>query len=170
MYTKKICMLGTSGVGKTSLVSKFVHSIFSDQYLTTVGVKIDKKIVLVDDKEVMLMVWDLAGDDDFQRLQTSLLRSTSGYLLVADGTRPITLDMAVDLQQRVTAAIGPVPFEFLINKVDDVEKWRLGNERIAKLTAKGWSPTRTSAKTGHGVEEAFLRLAKSMLAPPQSRA
>jgi small GTP-binding protein len=68
MIQKKVCMLGTSGVGKTSLVAKFVHSIFSDKYLTTVGVKIDKKTVTVDGNEVMLMIWDLAGDDDYQRL------------------------------------------------------------------------------------------------------
>src|SRR2546421_781201 len=54
MIQKKVCMIGTSGVGKTSLVAKFVHSIFSDKYLTTVGVKIDKKTVAVDGNEVML--------------------------------------------------------------------------------------------------------------------
>ena len=48
MTQKKVCMVGTSGVGKTSLVAKFVRSIFSDKYLTTVGVKIDKKTVTVD--------------------------------------------------------------------------------------------------------------------------
>jgi len=94
MIQKKVCMIGTSGVGKTSLVVKFVHSIFSEKYLTTVGVKIDKKTVAVDGNEIMLMIWDLAGDDDYQRLQTSYLRGTSGYLLVADGTRLITLDRA----------------------------------------------------------------------------
>ena len=87
MIQKKVCMIGASGVGKTSLVAKFVHSIFSEKYLTTVGVKIDKKTVKVGDDDVMLMLWDLAGDDDFQRLQTSYLRGTSGFLLVADGTR-----------------------------------------------------------------------------------
>jgi len=98
MIQKKVCMVGTSGVGKTSLVAKFVHSMFSDKYLTTVGVKIDKKTVAVDGNEVMLMIWDLAGDDDYQRLQTSYLRGTSGYLLVADGTRQITLDQAIEIQ------------------------------------------------------------------------
>jgi len=57
MIQKKVCMVGTSGVGKTSLVAKSVHRIFSDKYLTTVGVKIDKKTVAVDGNEVMLMIW-----------------------------------------------------------------------------------------------------------------
>src|SRR4051812_29872267 len=85
MIQKKVCMIGTTAVGKTSLVARFVHSIFSDKYLTTVGVKIDKKVVAPDGTEVTLIIWDLAGDDDFQRLQTSYLRGTGGYLLVADG-------------------------------------------------------------------------------------
>ncbi len=108
MIQKKVCMLGTSGVGKTSLVSQFVHSLFSEKYLTTVGVKIDKKNVNVEGQEVMLMIWDLAGDDDFQRLQMSYLRGTSAYLLVADGTRRITLEQALDIQTRVMRH-APVP-------------------------------------------------------------
>ena len=93
-------------------MAKFRSQYFSDKYLTTVGVKIDKKIVSVDGNEVMLMIWDLAGDDDYQRLQTSYLRGTSGYLLVADGTRLITLDQAIEIQGRVTEATGPVPFVY----------------------------------------------------------
>ncbi len=85
-------MIGTSSVGKTSLVARFVHSIFTDKYLTTVGVKIDKKALPSMDGRVAWSIWDLAGDDDFQRLQMSYLRGTSGYLFVADGTRAITLD------------------------------------------------------------------------------
>jgi small GTP-binding protein len=118
MIQKKVCMVGTSGGGKTSLVAKFVHSMFSDKYLTTVGVKIDKKTVAIDGNEVMLMIWDLAGDDDYQRLQTSYLRGTSGYLLVADGTSQITLDQAIEIQGRVTEATGPVPFLLALNKAD----------------------------------------------------
>ena len=109
MIQKKVCMIGTAGVGKTSLVAKFVHSMFSDKYLTTVGVKIDKKTVSVDGSEVMLIIWDLAGDDDYQRLQTSYLRGTGGYLLVADGTRRVTLDQVVEIQGRVAEAIGVSP-------------------------------------------------------------
>ena len=87
MIQKKVCLLGGTGVGKTSLVAQFVHSIFSDKYLTTVGVKIDKKSVDVDGTDVELVIWDVYGHDDFQKLRVSYLRGTSGYLLVADGTR-----------------------------------------------------------------------------------
>ncbi|HMG04482.1 MAG TPA: Rab family GTPase [Chthoniobacterales bacterium] len=160
MIQKKICMIGTSGVGKTSLVAKFVHSLFSDKYLTTVGVKIDKKTVSVNGAEVTLMIWDLAGDDDYQRLQTSYLRGTSGYLLVADGTRAITLDQAIEIQSRVAEAAGPLPFLLVLNKADLAAQWEIDETRMDELTARGWKPVKTSAKDGPGVEEAFVELGR----------
>jgi small GTP-binding protein len=155
-------MIGASGVGKTSLVSKFVHSIFSDKYLTTVGVKIDKKTVKVGGNEVMLMIWDLAGDDDFQRLQTSYLRGTSGYLLVADGTRRITFEQMLEIQTRVVAALPEVPFILALNKADLAPQWEVTTAEIDGLTSRSWKTTRTSAKEGAGVEEAFTDLARMM--------
>ncbi len=155
-------MIGASGVGKTSLVSKFVHSIFSDKYLTTVGVKIDKKTVKVDGNEVMLMIWDLAGDDDFQRLQTSYLRGTSGYLLVADGTRRVTFEQVLEIQTRVAEAIPNAPFIFALNKADLAPQWEVQESDITGLTNRGWKTIRTSAKEGACVEEAFTDLARVM--------
>ena len=164
MIQKKICMIGTSGVGKTSLVSQFVQSIFSDKYLTTVGVKIDKKLVVADGADVTLVIWDLAGDDDFQRLNLSYLRGSAGYLLVADGTRQATLDMAVEIQQRVTTAIGAVPFVLALNKADLAAQWEIEDKQIANLVGGDWTIIKTSAKAGAGVEEAFSDLARRMIA------
>jgi len=103
MIQKKICMVGSFGVGKTSLVARYVKSIFSDKYLTTLGVKIDKKSLSVDGEEVNLMLWDLAGEDALTVIKPMQLRGASGYILVADGCRASTLDAAIDLQSRVEA-------------------------------------------------------------------
>ena len=165
MIQKKICMIGTSGVGKTSLVARFVQSIFAEKYLTTVGVKIDKKVVSVDGGEVMLMIWDLAGDDDFQRLQTSYLRGSGGYLLVADGTRRVTLELAVQIQERVVAAIGAVPFILALNKADLAPEWDLDPATLAALAEKGWKIFKTSARDGSGVEAVFAELCRLMISP-----
>lgn len=166
MIQKKVCMIGASGVGKTSLVAKFVHSMFSDKYLTTVGVKIDKKTVAVDGAEVMLMIWDLAGDDDYQRLQTSYLRGTSGYLLVADGTRAGTLDQVLEIQSRVAEAVGAqVPFLLALNKADLVNQWEIDEQRMADIETRGWKSFKTSAKEGASVEEVFVELGRRMLPP-----
>jgi len=164
MIQKKVCMLGGFAVGKTSLVSRFVHSIFSDKYLTTVGVKIDKKPMAVDGQDVTLMLWDLYGQDDFQSIQDSHLRGTAGYLLVVDGTRPATLDTAHGLQQRVARIVGTMPFVIVLNKADLTTEWRVDDGTVVASFAGHAGVIRTSAKTGDGVEEAFEALTRAMLA------
>ena len=164
MIQKKVCMLGAFAVGKTSLVSRFVRSLFSDKYHTTVGVKVDKKEVAVDGGPVDLLLWDLYGEDEFQKMRTSYLRGSAGYVLVVDGTRRETLDHAVVLQNRVEEAVGKVPFVVMANKADLTEKWEVDADALAELGNRGWPVFKTSAKTGAGVEEAFLTLARRMLA------
>jgi hypothetical protein len=159
MLQKKICLLGAFGVGKTSLVRRFVDTIFSDAYLTTVGVKIDKKTVTVGSEELALILWDIAGEDEVAAVRVTYLRGAAGYLLVVDGTRPETLETAASIQKRITAELGAIPFFVLLNKSDLVEDWALAPERIEQLEATGWSFRRTSAKTGMGVEETFQELA-----------
>ena len=160
---KKICLLGSFGVGKTSLVARFVHSLFSDKYHTTVGVKIDKKVVSLDSDEVTLMIWDMAGEEDGAPVKLNQVRDASGYLLVADGTRRKTLDVARDIQRRVENEIGRQPFLLLVNKVDLRDTWEIKDSEWAELAASGWIVLETSAKTGEHVEEAFLALTSSIL-------
>src|SRR6187200_3483943 len=162
MLQNKICMLGGFGVGKTSLVSRFVTSIFSDTYLTTIGVKIDKKTIAVDRHEMTLMLWDIYGQDEFQTVRDSYLRGASGYLLVADGTRYSTLDTAVVLQKRAESVIGRVPFLLLLNKRDLDREWQVHEATLVGLVERGWRVVKTSARTGEGVEEAFTTLAREM--------
>jgi small GTP-binding protein len=164
MLQKKICLLGGFGVGKTSLVSRFVTSIFSDAYLTTIGVKIDKKTIAVDSHEMTLMLWDIYGQDEFQTVRDSYLRGASGYLLVADGTRHATLETAAALQQKAESAIGRVPFLLLLNKADLTREWQVDEQALVKLVDRGWTVVKTSAKTGDGVEGAFTMLASHMAA------
>lgn len=163
MIQKKVCMLGGTAVGKTSLVSRFVHSIFSDKYLTTVGVKIDKKSVNTGDQNVDLILWDLYGEDDFQKIRMSYLRGASGYLLVIDGTRRETLDMALSLRDSAERTIGRVPFLLVANKADLASRWEVDDAMLGDLSKREWPIVRTSAKTGEGVEEAFATLTHAML-------
>ena len=156
-------MLGAFAVGKTSLVRRFVESIYSDVYQTTVGVKIDKKNLQVDDKEVSLVLWDIYGEDDYQKMRWTYLRGASGYLLVADGTRKATLEKAVNLEQKVREEVGVIPFVLVINKSDLIRDWELDSALESQLAVQGWSILRSSAKTGEGVEESFALLTRKML-------
>ncbi len=163
MIQKKICMLGGYAVGKTSLVRRFVKGIFSEKYLTTVGVKIDKKVVRIGEEEVSLILWDLHGEDDFQQVPMSYMRGASGYLLVVDGTRSESLESARALQKRTEEAVGAVPFILLLNKADLRDEWEFEGWEAEEFSGKDCSVIQTSAKTGQGVEEAFLHLAGRML-------
>jgi small GTP-binding protein len=163
MIQKKICLLGGFAVGKTSLVSRFVHSIFSDKYLTTVGVKIEKKSLVLDKGALDLVVWDIYGEDDFQKVRMSYLRGASGYFLVVDGTRKSTLDTALALHEAAEQAIGKVPCVLVINKADLASIWEIDQATVSRLLKSGWQVMQTSAKSGEGVEEAFASLGRAML-------
>jgi small GTP-binding protein len=163
MLKKKICMLGSFAVGKTSLVQRFVKSIFSDKYHTTIGVKIDKKIIDIDDKELNLLLWDIHGEDDYQKVQASYLLGAAGYFLVIDGTRRDTIKMAESLQGLAQKTIKEKPFILLINKADLEDEWEITSADISALESKGWIVMKTSAKSGLNVEEAFLTLGKHII-------
>ena len=164
MLEKKICMLGTLAVGKTSLVRRFIEGIYSEDYHTSIGVKVDKKLVReAGQPEISLVLWDIYGEDRFQHVQPSYWRGMFGYLLVADGTRRNTLDEALALNQRVIDTGLKVPAVLLVNKSDLADQWEIADDRLAQLTQSGWEIMRTSAKTGENVDAAFSRLTLKML-------
>ena len=163
MIQKKICLLGGHAVGKTSLVARFVKSVFTEKYHTTIGVKIDKKTLSMGDRDVNLTIWDLAGEDEFGAVDIAYLRGASGYLLVIDGTRRSSFDRALNIQQRAEKKVGSVPFLALINKADLAAEWELTDTELQSLTALGWKVFHTSAKSGDAVEAAFKILTEAML-------
>ena len=164
MLQKKVCMLGAFAVGKTSLVRRFVDSVYSDSYHTTIGVKIDKKVVsIAGNNEVILVLWDIYGADEFQQVRMSYLRGMAGCLLVVDGTRRATLDEALAFDEKVRDVSGKAPSIIVINKSDLADDWEVEAERVGVLERAGRIVVRTSAKTGEGVQMAFNTLALAIL-------
>ncbi len=163
MIQKKICLLGGFAVGKTSLIRRFVTGMFSELYQTTIGVTIEKKTLLVGDQDVTLLIWDLYGEDDFQKMRESYLRGSSGYILVADGMRRSTLDTAEALHQLAQSTLGPVPFVLIANKSDQLKEWEIDEATLERLRHKGWLVFTGSAKTGEGVPELFVQLTQKLL-------
>ncbi|MEP6572593.1 MAG: Rab family GTPase [Gemmatimonadota bacterium] len=161
---KKVCMLGAPGVGKTSLVRRFVESIFSDKYLSTIGAKVDRKVVSVGGRELSFMLWDLQGEEEYEWIRMQYLRGAAGYLLVADGTRKSTLEIALGLQQNAEGRAGQIPFVLIVNKDDLKSTWEVQPEDLKPLQFAGWTVIETSAKSGGGVNEAFQLLAVRLLA------
>ena len=153
MLKRKICMVGDFSVGKTSLTQRFVNNVFSDKYLTTIGVKIDSSIV----GDTKLIVWDVAGRDSLSPINANYLVGAAGIILVCDGSRPSTVTALLSLWQTVVDRIGEVPVVVALNKYDD-EQWQVSDEQIEELTEREWQFFRTSAKTGKNVERVFHEL------------
>lgn len=163
MIQKKICMVGAFAVGKTSLVSQFVQGIFSEKYMSTVGVKIARRELELEDRSVRLILWDLHGEDEFRKIRATYLRGASGILLVADGTRPDTAETALRLRDTAKTAAGDVPMVCLANKIDLTETWTTPDDAWAPFEALDIPVLRTSAKTGEGVAEGFRAIATRMV-------
>jgi small GTP-binding protein len=156
---KKICVLGGPAVGKTSLVSRFAKNFFTDRYLSTIGVKIDKKTHIVDGEAVTLVIWDLAGADELEGAAAGFLRGAAGYILAIDGTRAETGIQAARLQRATRLLLGPVPFVVALNKSDLAAY----HEDAGVLSAYGVPALPVSAKTGAGVERLFDMLVRAIL-------
>lgn len=164
MISKKICMVGDFGVGKSSTVARYVNNVFSEKYQTTVGVKIDTKQLDISQRQSLKMViWDIAGTDNLKQMNANYLRGAAAYLLVADGTRAETLETALDLKKQVEAVAGDIPFVGLLNKADLNDDWEIPDSQFDGLLARGWSFYKTSALDGSNVELAFQELAKKIV-------
>jgi small GTP-binding protein len=163
MISKKVCMIGSFSVGKTSLVRQYVHTMFDDKYQTTIGVKVDKKCIEVNNESVNLMLWDLAGEDEYNRLQTSFLRGSSGFILVADGTRKHTVDKALELHKILLKDFPSASYLMVLNKYDLTDEWQLSQADIDNLKSNSLPPHLTSARTASHVDEIFQAIAQSML-------
>jgi GTPase SAR1 family protein len=84
---------------------------------------------------VELILWDLAGEDEFFQLRMSYIRGASGYLLVADGTRRATLEKALELNERIVGQVGELPFVMLLNKSDLSADWELTEADLQSVAA-----------------------------------
>ena len=153
MSKKKICMVGDFAVGKTSLTQKFVNNVFSDKYLTTIGVKIDT--AEIGDTKVIL--WDIAGRDSLSPVNVSYLVGASGVVLVADGTRDSTVKNLYDIWQTIVNRVGEVPAVVAVNK-NDSDDWSVDEQDLERFSELGWPVFFTSAKNDQNIGDVFQAL------------
>lgn len=165
MITSKVCIVGDFAVGKTSVVERFVNNQFSEKYLTTIGVKVDTKEIDLPHRGVQLklILWDVAGSDQFGETEFAYLRGASGHIFVADGTRPATLGTVQKLGVRIDERYGRKPSVLLINKHDLSDAWDVTEQIIEELKTDFDALFLTSAKTGADVENALTRLAELII-------
>ncbi len=160
-FARKICLLGDFGVGKSSLVARFVRNTFSDRYLTTVGVKVDSKQVVVANDSVKLVIWDIAGKNALDALNQTYLRGASGVILVADGTREPSLRSALYLLMQAKSLLQNPAAVMLVNKIDLIDRWEILPATLEELRTT-MPVFESSALNGVGVDAAFQDIARQV--------
>jgi small GTP-binding protein len=172
--SKKMCMIGDFGVGKTSLIRRFVDQKFSDEYLSTVGVKISRKNIILENTKqrenvtAQLLIWDLEGHTKFKGIAPTYLQGASGVLIVADVTRSETVERISEHIQLFSSVNPKGSIIVALNKVDLIEEEKLA--LLVKMSHaicqdKVIAVYTTSAKTGKDVDEIFYKLAYTMIEP-----
>ncbi len=164
-YKFKICLVGEPGVGKTSLVKRYVYNAFSDSYLQTIGTNVYKKDVEINGNKVNLIIWDIMGQESFrQLLSTSYFYGAEALMAVGDITRKETFDLLKDWVDSAFSVIKKkVPVILIANKSD--LQWNVREDYIKEITNKigAIKYIITSAKTGDNVKDAFELLAKILV-------
>jgi len=155
MFSYKIVLVGNFGVGKTSLIRRFVENSFSQEYLSTIGVSISKKTI----GNATIMIWDIEGHTEFKPIFKQYLLGAKGFILVADLLREESIEQLSDHIKLCHEVIKDAPLCIALNKSDMPHTFT--QESIDKL--KTLSPSvievmKTSAKSGDAVEELFLKL------------
>jgi small GTP-binding protein len=165
--SKKVCLLGEFGVGKTSLVRRFVEDRFDERYLSTIGVLVSRKTMLIDRPEpidLTLLIWDTAGSERFSTVVRSYYQGAAGALIVCDLTRAETIVALTDYAAHVRAVNPGVPVVLVGNKLDLASQREIADEQLTTLALHLAAPmVLSSARTGAGVEAAFQLLADAIV-------
>lgn len=166
----KVIILGDSGVGKTSLMNRYVNKKFSTQYKATIGADFVTKDVVVDDKLVTMQIWDTAGQERFQSLGVAFYRGADCCVLVYDVTAPTSFKSLDSWRDEFLIQASPrdpenFPFIVIGNKIDQE------NRAVSSRRAQAWCQSKndipyfeTSAKEAVNVETAFITVARNGLA------
>lgn len=147
-------MVGEFGVGKTSIVNRYVNNEFTERYLSTIGVSIKQKSIEFNHHEMSLIIWDLAGEQPDSPLQSSYLRGLNGFVVVCDITQGNCSVIVGRMVKIIELAVGKHPYVVMLNKIDKATSISIENE-IRLLESAGHKIFSTSAKTGDSIEAAF---------------
>ena len=146
--SKKVCLLGDFAVGKTSLVRRFVYNLFEDKYLSTIGVKVSRKVLAVprgaEMVELTMILWDLAGSEEFDSVRVSYLRGAAGALAVCDMTRGSTLKSINQCAFELRSVSPRAPLILVANKSDLFGQHQIDEAQIQAMAADAARPPTTS--------------------------
>jgi small GTP-binding protein len=155
MFSYKIVLVGNFGVGKTSLIRRFVENSFSEDYLSTIGVSISKKTI----GNATIMIWDIEGHTEFKPIYKQYLLGSKGFIIVADLLREETIQQIKNHISLCKEVIDDAPICIALNKSDMPHTLSPSKlQEIQNLSPDVIEVLKTSAKSGDAVEQLFLKL------------
>ncbi|KAJ6248215.1 rab gtpase [Anaeramoeba flamelloides] len=165
MNKYKICFLGDEGVGKTSMITRFIYETFDPDSQSTVGVDFLSKTIHIENKTIRLQLWDTAGQERFRCLLPSYIRNSSLAVLVYDVTNPESFENLDFWLQTIKEIRGEDVIIFFVgNKADMVEERKVSIESLEKKAQeKGFLFFETSAKTGQNIKPLFRKVTLSIM-------
>ncbi len=165
VYRIKVIIIGEAGVGKTSLVKRFVSGHFTKDYRTSIGANLFiKELNISSDYNVSIQIWDIAGQERWKKMRHLYYRGAHGALIVGDLTRKNTFEQLKEFwNQELNKYCEEIPKILVVNKVDlesiisknDIEKLAQAINVRATIF--------TSAKNGQNVEKAFHQIAEAVV-------
>lgn len=158
MTSRKVLITGSFAVGKTSLFHRFVYNTFSEQYLTTIGVKVDKRVVEVNGEPLSLILWDIAGEVSQKKVPKTYFLGASAVIYVFDLSRKQTADNLKSDLKLIQKILPGCLIKVVGNKKDLVSE-----EELLILERTHNPDFLTSAKTGENVETLFMEIASELV-------
>ncbi len=160
MIAKKVLLVGNFGVGKTSLIRRFVLNEFSEDYISTIGVRVSTKIIDLDNEKIKLLIWDVAGTNAEEKVPKAYFLGASAAMYVFDVTREDTY-LNLGQQLKVVKDLSGLKHITIVGNKKDL----LSHTELQAIKEKIELPIDliTSAKENENVEDAFITLAKQSL-------
>ena len=161
----KMILFGAEGVGKTSLVNRFVNDKFDANYTSTLGYNVYEKIICLDRFRISLMIFDFGGQEQFKGLRMKMSEGADTAFLVFDVCDKDSFNKLSEWKFELFDVAGDIPYILVGNKIDLTQERQVLREEGEKLskTFGAISFIETSAKTGEFVEDAFSLLARLTL-------
>jgi Ras-related protein Rab-7A len=167
-----MCIFGDGGVGKTTLVNRYITGKFSEDFKMTIGVDFYTKSIEIEGIKVQLQIWDFGGEHQFKNLLPNYIIGASGGIFMYDISRFSSLTNLDDwlkvLQQAPEDKDNYLPILLVAGKLDLESE---GKRVVEKEFAYDYGKKRNlfdfiecSSKTGENIELVFDVIARKMLA------
>mmetsp|Transcript_49621 Transcript_49621/g.124768 ORF Transcript_49621/g.124768 Transcript_49621/m.124768 type:complete len:211 (-) Transcript_49621:232-864(-) len=165
-YLFKLLIIGDSGVGKSCLLLRFSDDIFTDSFISTIGVDFKIKTVTIDGVKIKLQIWDTAGQERFRTITSSYYRGAHGIIVVYDVTDQKSFDNITKWLKEIDTFAGPSVQKLLVGNKSDLENERMVQTDQGKTLAESLKIpfVETSAKNADNVEQTFNLMASDIKA------